>query len=167
MDEGTQHAWAERAVRVVDIVFPNVEFPTWALCERLLSHTQACAELISQSSFEFPEGARLLNKAGVYLYERGRYTHAEPLYVRALAIQEKALRPGALPDVATSLNNLVELYNARCQYAKAEPLCGRALAIQEKAMGPEHPHLAPTFPPPMISDVQTLDVSSAAPVKGV
>ena len=109
MDEGTQHAWAERAVRVVDIVFPNVEFPTWAFCERLLSHTQACAELISQSSFEFPEGARLLNKAGVYLYERGRYTHAEPLYVRALAIQEKALRPGALPDVATSLNNLVEL----------------------------------------------------------
>ena len=70
MEEGTQHAWAERAVRVVDIVFPNVEFPTWALCERLLSHTQACAELISQSSFEFPEGARLLNKAGVYLYER-------------------------------------------------------------------------------------------------
>jgi hypothetical protein len=45
----------------------------------------------------------------------------------------------------------VELYNVRGQYAKAEPLCGRALAIQEKAMGPEHPHVAPTFPPPMIS----------------
>jgi hypothetical protein len=70
MDEGTQYAWAERAVRVVDVAFPNVEFPAWARCERLLSHTQACAELISQSSFEFPEGARLLNKAGVYLYER-------------------------------------------------------------------------------------------------
>ena len=166
MDEGTQHAWAERAVRVVDIVFPNVEFPTWALCERLLSHTQACAELISQSSFEFPEGARLLNKAGVYLYERGRYTHAEPLYQRALAIREKALGPEH-PDVATSLNNLAQLYRDQGQYAKAESLYQRALVIGEKALGPEHPHLAPTFPPPMISDVQTLDVSSAAPVKGV
>jgi len=55
--------------------------------------------------------------------------------------------------VATSLNNLVELYNARGQYAKAEPLCGRALAIQEKAhgAGAPPPHVAPTFPPPMIS----------------
>ena len=34
---------------------------------------------------------------------------AEPLYQRALAIKEKALGPNH-PDVATSLNNLAELY---------------------------------------------------------
>ena len=69
----------------------------------------ACAELINQWSFEFPEAARLLNQAGFYLEARGRYTDAKPLCERALAIREKALGPEH-PDVATSLNNLAGLY---------------------------------------------------------
>jgi tetratricopeptide (TPR) repeat protein len=60
---------------------------------------------------------------------------------RSLAIRKKVL--GAEhPDVATSLNNLAELYKAQGQYAKAEPLCQRALAISEKALGPAHPNTA-------------------------
>ena len=66
---------------------------------------------------------------------------AEPLYERALALREKALGPEH-PDVATSLNNLAELYEAQGQYARAEPLYQRALAIAEKALGPEHPNMA-------------------------
>jgi tetratricopeptide (TPR) repeat protein len=66
---------------------------------------------------------------------------ARPLYKRALAIREKALRPGH-PDVATSLNNLAEFYRAQGQYAQAEPLYKRSLAILEKTLGPEHPHVA-------------------------
>ncbi len=46
------------------------------------------------------------------------------------------------PDVATSLNNLAELYRAQGQYANAQPLYQRALAIREKALGPEHPDVA-------------------------
>ena len=65
---------AERVVRAVNSAFPEVEFSTLAGCERLLPQTQACAELIKQWGFEFPEAARLLNQAGFYLYERGRYT---------------------------------------------------------------------------------------------
>lgn len=68
----------------------------------------------------------------------GAYALAEPHFVRALAISEKANGPEH-PNTATSLNNLAELYRAMGQYARAEPLNIRALAISEKARGPEHP----------------------------
>jgi tetratricopeptide (TPR) repeat protein len=141
MDEAAQRLWAERAVRAVNRTFPHVEFSSWAVCERLRPQAQACAGLINQWGFGFPEAALLLNQAGVYLYERGRYTDAEPIYQRALAIRERALGPEH-PAVATSLNNLAELYHVQGQYAKAEPLYGRALVIWEKALGPEHPDVA-------------------------
>jgi RNA polymerase sigma factor (sigma-70 family) len=40
--------------------------------------------------------------------------------------------------VATSLNNLAELYRDQGQYGAAEPLYKRSLAILEKALGPQH-----------------------------
>jgi tetratricopeptide (TPR) repeat protein len=141
MDQATQELWAERAVRAVNRAFPRAEFSAWAVCERLLPQAHACAELIGQLSFEFLEGAQLLNHAGFYLYERRRYTDAEPLYQRALAIREKALRPEH-PRVASVLNNLALLYQGQGQPAKAEPLYERALAIREKALGPEDPEVA-------------------------
>ncbi len=70
-----------------------------------------------------------------------QYAQAEPLYQRALAIDEKALGPEH-PAVATGLNNLALLYYAEGKYTEAEPLFRRALAIAEKALGPEHPQVA-------------------------
>jgi len=46
---------------------------------------------------------------------------AEPLYKRALQIQEKTLGPEH-PAVAASLNNLAGLYDNQGLYAQAEPL---------------------------------------------
>jgi tetratricopeptide (TPR) repeat protein len=141
MDEVTQRLWAERAIRAVNRAFPSPKFSTWADCDRLLPQAQVCAELINQWHFEFPEAARLLQKAGAYLHDRGRYTDAKPLCERALAIFEKALGPEH-PDVASGLNELAVLYKTQGQYTKAERLYGRALAIWEKALGPEHPYVA-------------------------
>jgi hypothetical protein len=42
--------------------------------------------------------------AGLY-HKQGQYAKAETLYERALAIQERAMRP-THPDMAQSLNNL-------------------------------------------------------------
>jgi tetratricopeptide (TPR) repeat protein len=44
--------------------------------------------------------------------------------------------------VATSLNNLAELFRDQGKYAKAEPLYQRSLAIREKTLGPEHSYVA-------------------------
>ena len=85
---------AERAVRAVNGAFPSPEFPNWAQCERFVPQALACASLIEAYGLESEEAARLLNQAGYYLRERARFSDAEPLYQRALAIREKALGPG-------------------------------------------------------------------------
>ena len=83
--------------------------------------------------FALADGTKVKRKVG-------DYAAARPLYERALAIREKALRPEH-PDVAESLNNLAAVYYEQGQYAKAEPLYQRARTILEKA-GPEHPDVA-------------------------
>ena len=65
---------------------------------------------------------------------------------RLLAIKEKALGPN-YPDVATSLNNLVRLYETQGEYALAEPLKRRSRAIRSlrkllESMGSDHPDVA-------------------------
>jgi tetratricopeptide (TPR) repeat protein len=72
--------------------------------------------------------------------DQGRYLEAEPLYKRALAIDEKSLGPDH-PTVGTRLNNLAALYDIQGRYAEAEPLYKRALAIAEKALGPDQPEV--------------------------
>jgi hypothetical protein len=43
------------------------------------------------------------------------------------------------PNVASSLNNLANLYYVQMRYGEAEPLYMRALAIAEVSLGEEHP----------------------------
>src|SRR5437762_2632751 len=71
----------------------------------------------------------------------GRYREAEPLFTRALAIQEKTRGPQH-PAVSTTLNELGELYRAQARWAEAEPLYRRSLAIRERVFGPESSSVA-------------------------
>jgi tetratricopeptide (TPR) repeat protein len=141
MDEDTQHQWAKRTVRAVSRVFPKAEYTTWSLCQRYLPHAQVCAALIEQWDMVIPEAVHLLNQAAYYLKQRAQYAQAEPLYQRALAIDEKTLGPEH-PEVATDLSNLAMLYYEQGKYTQAEPLYQRVLAIDEKTLGPEHPSTA-------------------------
>jgi CHAT domain-containing protein/Tfp pilus assembly protein PilF len=90
---------------------------------------------------EHPNAAFSLRYLGHLYMHTGAYAKAEPLYLRALAIQEKVRGPEH-PETATSLNNLADLYSQTGAYAKAEPLYQRALTIQEKVLGPKHPDTA-------------------------
>jgi tetratricopeptide (TPR) repeat protein len=62
------------------------------------------------------------------LLATNRLAEAEPMYRRALAIDEKSYGPDH-PDVATDLNNLAELLRATNRLAEAEPMYRRALEI--------------------------------------
>ena len=88
-----------------------------------------------------PDDAMVLNNTALSLEDAGDYAGAEPLYRRALALNEKALGPDHT-DVATNLNNLADLLREKGDYAGAEPLYRRALAITEKVLGPNHPQVA-------------------------
>jgi tetratricopeptide (TPR) repeat protein len=144
MDEQMQRLWAERVVRALNESFPEPEHQNWPLCEKLLPHAQEAARLIEDYGFEFSEAARLLNQTGYYCSERAQYREAEPMYLQALSIREKALGLEH-PDVATSFNNLAALYYSQGKYAEAEPLLVRALGIREKVFGSEHPDVATSF----------------------
>ena len=85
-----------------------------------------------------------LNAEAISLYKQGRYDQAAVAEKKALQVAEQNLGPDH-PDVATSLNNLAELYREQGQYAQAEPLFKRSLAILEKALGPDHPDVATTL----------------------
>jgi tetratricopeptide (TPR) repeat protein len=82
----------------------------------------------------------LNNLAGLY-HDQGQYAKAEPLYHRALAIDEKSFGPDH-PNVARDLNTLALLFSATNRLAEAEPLYRRALAIDEESFGPDHPNVA-------------------------
>ena len=142
LSEEDQKAWAEQAVRTLNVAFPDVtRFENRPACDRFLPHALTGAEFINSYSMEFAEAALLLNQAGYYLHDRADYAQAEPLYRRALAIDEKALGPEH-SETATDLNNLAALYRHQGRYQEAEPLYRRALAIREKVLGPEHPETA-------------------------
>src|SRR5271165_1887548 len=92
--------------------------------------------LVREFRVQLNDVATAINNLALLLRDTNRLAEAEPLFRRALAIDEKIFGPEH-PDVATSLNNLGELYQAQGQYAKAEPLFQRALAIREKVLGPQ------------------------------
>ncbi|NES00462.1 MAG: tetratricopeptide repeat protein, partial [Symploca sp. SIO1B1] len=54
--------------------------------------------------------AEKLNQQAFQLYQVGKYSEAIPLAEKALAIRQRILGEEH-PDVATSLNNLAELYS--------------------------------------------------------
>ena len=70
--------------------------------------------------------------------DQKKFTEAEPLYQRLLAIEEK-IQGSDHPDVATTLYRLAKLYHAQGKSTEAEPLYQRALAIRDRVMGPTHP----------------------------
>ena len=72
-------------------------------------HTERHAPLLTPKTKE-----RDTNSSSDTYDTQGKYTEAEPLYLRALAIREKLLEPDD-PYFAQSLNNLALLYYRACR----------------------------------------------------
>jgi len=88
--------------------------------------TQVLAQNTSAPNLSAEQQAALqeaeqLNQQMEQLYQQGKYGEVIPLAEQALAIRKRVLGESHL-DVATSLNNLAELYRAQGRYAEAEPL---------------------------------------------
>jgi tetratricopeptide (TPR) repeat protein len=83
--------------------------------------------------------AQSLNNLAVRYDSQGRYSEAEPLYVRSLNIRQQQLGANH-PAVATSLNNLAGLYKSQGRYRVAELLYVRSLDILFSSLGENHPN---------------------------
>jgi tetratricopeptide (TPR) repeat protein len=113
---------------------------TWPILDPLTPHALVVARRADEAGIAEPT-ARLLSQLASLSYANSRYADAEPLYRRALAIDEARREPDH-PEVATDLNNLASLLRTTNRLAEAEPLYRRALAILEKSLGPDHPSVA-------------------------
>lgn len=78
------------------------------------------------------------------LYSSGDYEQGVKVAKRALQVAQENDGPDH-PNVALSLGNLAELYEAQKEYAKAEPLYKRSVKILEKAYGQDSQFLVPTL----------------------
>ena len=141
MDKATQRVWAERAIRAVNRIFPDVELDTWEQCQRCLPHVLIFANYIKEYELTFPEAARLFNEAATYLIIHAQYELAELLLQRSLTIREQILNADH-PDTARTLNDLGVLYLTQSKFQQAEPLLQEALSIRQNKLGIEHAETA-------------------------
>jgi len=78
------------------------------------------------------------------LHNSGDYAEGVEVAKRALDVAQQNDGPDH-PNVALSLGNLAELYEALEEYSEAEPLYQRSLEILEKEFGKNSPFLVPTL----------------------
>ncbi|MEM9938369.1 MAG: tetratricopeptide repeat protein [Pseudomonadota bacterium] len=113
---------------------------SWPGLTPFLSHVIALGSVTPKGSGQQALAA-CFNEVGLMLKSQARHDEAEPLYRRALAIDEASYGPDH-PSVAIRLNNLAGLRLATNRLDEAEPLYRRALAIDEASLGPDHPIVA-------------------------
>jgi len=134
MKDDDERVWAERMVKMMNKVFPIVEFKYWDICQRYLPHAQLCYELIQQWHIVSIEAGRLLNNLGDYLQERGNYT--DKVFQLALTVRQTM---GIVDsDLAESFNNLAHIHHVQGKYPEAEQLQLRAIDIWQQTGGPIH-----------------------------
>jgi tetratricopeptide (TPR) repeat protein len=83
-----------------------------------------------------PRLALSLNNVAAVWHTMGKYTMAEPLYLRSLEIKKK-LHGEDHDEVALNLHNLAVLYSARRMYPVAEKYYKQALEVKTRLHG-EH-----------------------------
>ena len=141
----TNLAW-DRALELYETVAAKA--PEWSRARRLLgailgvlarySEAEPHLRAALQRAHDDRERSLASNSLGQLYYDTAKWQQAEPLYRRALAIDEQAYGPEH-PTVAIRLNNLAQLLQATNRLAEAEPLMRRALAIDEQATAPSIP----------------------------
>jgi tetratricopeptide (TPR) repeat protein len=132
----------ETALRLADAAATGQphDVRTWSLRVPLSPHVRALVDEGECAGIYQPT-ARLMNDLASLLRAKARYAEAEPLFRRALAIDERVFGPDH-PALAADLRGLGRLLWRTDQSAEAEGLLCRALAIDERGLGPDHPAVA-------------------------
>ncbi|GAC1474139.1 MAG: hypothetical protein PVSMB5_26510 [Ktedonobacteraceae bacterium] len=142
MLEKTRRLWAERTVRAIHLVLPDVgDFPSWSGCQQCMPHAQNCVSLIETWKIVSPEAARLLEQTGMYLQIQAHYAQATVLFERA-ATMYATLRKANVAMTVASLNHLFWHYYHQGQYILAERPIWEALKLLRQGPDVEHLSLA-------------------------
>lgn len=134
--------WIEGTLKIVDEYspVPPDDVRTWTVWNVLRPHAARIVSLADEAGVS-DSTSRLMCQLALYLKTRALFSEAEPLMLRALAIDEAAYGKEH-PRVAIDLNNLAQLLQDTNRLPEAEPLMRRALAIDEASFGNEHPKVS-------------------------
>ncbi len=141
--EGKHNEWVEKAFGLMKAAFPEDgdDYRTWLMCSRLLAHALSAASHAEESESGLSDVARLLSRAGRYLWKRAQLDEAEGLLRRSLRISEKVLEPDH-PNIGLYTGNIASILHDKGDLEEALPYARRALGIAEMALGPNHQHVA-------------------------
>lgn len=143
MDEAMQREWAQRAVQVINRVFPTVDqWVTSSLCQRYYCHAQVCVALIEEWNIVCVEAGRLLTELACYMYELFQYelmqyAQAEPLLKKALAILTQFSEAEQLL-IAKAQEFLGWVYTTLGQYTQAKACYQQAWTILQRFAQADH-----------------------------
>jgi tetratricopeptide (TPR) repeat protein len=87
------------------------------------------------------ERGKLAHVVGRGAYELNMLEVCEAMWVEALAMRRRVL-PEDHPEIATSLNDLANLYDGQRRYKEAEPMYVEVLAMKRRALPEDHPDIA-------------------------
>ncbi len=145
-ENGSRQEVLRLAVELMTSAMPqrSDEFANWSKCAGLLPHAFALLGALPSDDISAGRSALLGYNVAKYLQQIARYSEAEPLLQRSLAIYEKTVG-SEHPYTSATLHELASLYQAQGRYSEAEPLLQRSLAIYEKTVGSEHPDTSATL----------------------
>ncbi|HET9225433.1 MAG TPA: tetratricopeptide repeat protein [Thermoanaerobaculia bacterium] len=133
-------AWTELALTMVSRYAPfnSAEAVHWPIWDVVRPHaTEILAHAREQGALRSTVASDVLTRLGGYLYGKGLYAEAEPLFRSSLAI-EKRISGRNHSSVAVRLANLAVLLRESGRPAKAEPLMRKALEITRTHGTPLH-----------------------------
>lgn len=127
---------AVRTLSNLGIVYLKLELATKA--EQTLDRAAALDQELDAQPLEL---AKIWANLGLVYQTQKRWSEAEELFRKTLAIRERELDPSH-PDVALALNNLGALLQQQRRWEEAQPLLERAVHIWESELGAVHPKVA-------------------------
>jgi serine/threonine protein kinase/tetratricopeptide (TPR) repeat protein len=134
--------WAERTVRAVNRVLPDIsDFSAWQRCQLYMPHVQKCVSLIEEWKMVSPEAMRVLEQSGAYLQIQAQYKQAKALFEHAAEM--RALLAEVKPTATVAaLGHLFWDYYYQGQYTQAEQPVKEALKILERTASIEQQFVA-------------------------
>ncbi|KAF2727809.1 HET-domain-containing protein [Polyplosphaeria fusca] len=137
LDEQTRNA-----IRQLDGVFPGGDRNSRSKWRRLLPHSRYVLSH-SPTEQEGEDRSSLAWKSATALYNDGRWTEAEQLFVQQLFVQVIETSSRVLgdehPSTLTSMNNLAFTFKSLGKVEQAFSLMKDCCRLQEEVLGPHHP----------------------------
>ncbi len=104
---------------------------------RAMQHFRA-AEKFSDVSRNSEEWANLEDEIADLLFAQGKYSEAEKLYRRVIALRSRVLGPEH-PDTLATRHRLIYALNEEEKHAAAETEARQVVQLRDKILGSEHP----------------------------